>query len=278
MHPLDRSGIAALSDLQTAEWRALFRTLEQQQSEFLSREAEFRSPSYRWARDPLHTWSRVWEYPYVYYHLAKWRSGWKGERIPHVVDVGSGVTFFPFAVANLQCKVTCTDVDPICQVDLSRASRAVPHSGSVDFRLATGSELSFEDGEADAVYCVSVLEHIPHFEATIAEIARILRPDGMAVLTIDLDINGTSAISVSRHKDLVACLREYFDVLALERSTHVADQLTSRTGPYPMKPSSRAERAWFLAKQRIKPLLGRSACPLMYLAAQGIVLRRNIIG
>jgi hypothetical protein len=62
-HPFDRSGLAALSDLQTEEWRELFTSLEDQQREFLAKEEAFRSADYPWPRDPLHTWSRVWEYP-----------------------------------------------------------------------------------------------------------------------------------------------------------------------------------------------------------------------
>ena len=48
--------------------------------------------------------------------------------------------------------------------------------------------MPFQDNEADAVYCVSVLEHIPNPERTVKEVARILQPGGVFVLTIDLDL------------------------------------------------------------------------------------------
>lgn len=43
--------------------------------------------------------------------------------------------------------------------------------------------LSFADGEYDAVVAVEVLEHIPNYMAALREIARVLRPGGMARLT-----------------------------------------------------------------------------------------------
>ena len=72
-HPFDRSGLATLSDIETAEWRELYAVMEKEQAEVLAQESRFRSLEYKWPRDPLHNWSRVWEYPYVYHHLRATR-------------------------------------------------------------------------------------------------------------------------------------------------------------------------------------------------------------
>lgn len=278
MAVFDRSGIAALSDLQTPEWRTIFENLEKQQSTFLQTEHRFLSSSYAWPRDPLHTWSRIWEYPYVAYHLAKWREAWGGSEAPHVADVGSGVTFFPFAIASLGCRVTCTDVDPVCGPDLQRAAAIVPHApGSVEFRLASAVDLPFNDKEVDAVYCISVLEHIPDFDRTVCEIARIVRPNGLVLLTVDLDLAGTAAISVPRFNDLLACVNTYFEYLLPGRCIHVADQLTSSSGPYALQRFGAAEMLWFRMKQLVKPLFGRAACGVTHLAVEGMVLRRRTL-
>ena len=278
MHVFDVSGAAALSDLETAEWRDIFVMLEGQQQAFLRNESRFRSPAYPWPRDPLHTWSRAWEYPYVYHHLAGWRRQWHGGDMPHVADVGSGVTFFPFTVANLGCNVICTDIDPVCETDLRRAVRVVAtEPGSVDFRITRDARLPFADGELDAAYCISVLEHIPEFEQTVSEIARIVRPHGLFLLTVDLDLSGSGELSAARHHDLLACLDMYFDGVASRRCTPAVQQLTSRTGPYPMKQFGPAGKMWFRTKQTVRSLFDlRPDCLTeFYLAVEGLALQRR---
>lgn len=44
--------------------------------------------------------------------------------------------------------------------------------------------LSFDDGTLDAVVTCDVLEHVPDADAALAEFARVLRPDGVLVLTV----------------------------------------------------------------------------------------------
>jgi len=279
-HPFDRGGLAALSDLRTSEWQELFGFLEQEQAAFLEQEAKFRSPEYKWPRDPLHTWSRVWEYPYVYYHLRKWKKGLPRSNQPRVVDLGSGVTFFPFSVARLGFHVICTDVDPICKKDLAHAAQCVNHDpGQVDFRLTDGLTLPFGDGEADALYCVSVLEHIPHFETMIQEIARILKPGGLVVVTVDLDLRGDAEFGVESHKILAAALRRHFAHLYPEVTIHPADLLHSSSAPYGYKPLRGLDWAWFMLKQYIlKPMLGRKPTRMTpyHLAVQGFALVRPL--
>jgi len=173
---------------------------EKEQREFLIKEDHFRTSEYKWPRDPLHTWSRIWEYPNTYHHLKQWRDSRKNtEAALHGVDLGSGVTFFPFSVARLGYRVTCVDIDPIVSVDLPKAVRIIDHGpGQVDSRLCDNSNLPFVDGEVDAVYCVSVLEYIPDFENTIEKVFRVLKPVGLFILTIDLDSCGYLDIGVNQ--------------------------------------------------------------------------------
>jgi len=277
-HPFDRSGLAALSDLTTQAHRELFEILDKAQFEFLSKQEFFRSPEYVWPRDPLHTWSRFWEYPYVYHHLKKWRSGLNTERLPIVADIGSGVTFFPFQVAKIGCHVICADPDPVCEKDLNRAKLHLPQDpGQVDFRRIHDTRLGFENQECDAVYCISVLEHIEDFGITIREIARILKPGGIFLLTIDLDLQGNSEISVERYPALMDAIFKSFDYRFPDSTIHPGDILDSRKGPYALFEEDGWERRWNLIKQElIKPLLGLKpgfSVPL-HLAVQGFSLQR----
>ena len=274
----ESTSLATLSDLTSDRWKVLFALLERQQNDFLAHEPQFRSPSYRWPRDALHNWSRIWEYPFAYHNIEKWRQSSSGAGAPIVVDLGSGVTFFPYSVARLGCAVVCTDIDPICEIDYARANSAIPASpGSVAFRLATAGTLPFADGEADLVYCVSVIEHIPRFEDTIDEVLRILRPGGLFILTIDLDLRGDQQIGVDEFYRLHAALDAGFVAAAPSRIAHHADVLTSENGPI-RAGLQRSRIPLFLVKQwLVKPLLGRKPAPLVPFrcAVQGILLAKR---
>jgi len=275
----DQTTLAALSDLKSERWKVLFPLLERQQSDFLAREGEFRSAAYKWPRDALHNWSRIWEYPYAYHNIEKWRRSRGDDSRPLVVDLGSGVTFFPYAVARLGCGVVCTDIDPVCEGDYGRANQVISaEPGSVGFRLGREDRLPFADGEIDLVYCISVIEHVPNFESLVDEVRRILKPGGLFIVTIDLDLRGDQQIGIGEFYALHAALDRAFAAAAPSRIAHHADVLTSDNGPL----RARLRPAWriapFLVKQwLIKPLLGRKPAPLIPLrcAVQGILLQRR---
>lgn len=274
----DRSGLVPLSDFDSDEWRRLFAELEAEQAGFLKFEPQFRSPEYLWPRDPLHNWSRAWEYPYVYHHLRRLaQTGTSGSRLK-VLDLGSGVTFFPFAATKLGLDVVCADVDAICERDLGRAIGCVSHGpGTVSFRMIDGARLPFADGEMDAVYCISVLEHIPDFTGTIREAARVLKPGGRFILTIDLDLRGDLEIGVPGHQRLKAALARHFEEELPVTTVHPANLLTSLTGPYAVQVRQGLERLAFTIKQDwLKPLFGRKPRSLVphHLTIEAMVLRK----
>ena len=48
--------------------------------------------------------------------------------------------------------------------------------------------LGFEDGFFDAVYCLSVFEHMPNYEKAFNELLRVTKPGGHVVITCDVQI------------------------------------------------------------------------------------------
>lgn len=281
-----RCGLAALSDLASPDYQDIFSQLEKEQEDFLDKESEFRSNKYKWPRDPLHDFSRIWEYPYVYRHLADYIEMLPQNPKPVVVDVGSGVTFFPFSLAKIGYQVVCADIDPICKRDLALAREYVPHSpGTVDFRLIESTSLPFGDSECDALYCVSVLEHIPDFEKTIAEMYRILKPGGLCLITCDINLQPEDGLQLdsAQYARLMSLINSSFARVYPERTIHPVDVLTTRNSPYPRKCSTpgAARIACRLMKQKIlKPLLGRRAGRLrtatLHVGVLGLVLRKRI--
>jgi SAM-dependent methyltransferase len=275
----DRCGIAALSDLDTSTWRELFSNLERDQLAFLAKQELFRTPDYKWPHDALHQWSRAWEYPYVYHHILKWKRAHEHLTLPKLADIGSGVTFFPFCVARLGFHVTCADPDPVCATELRQAANIIcSMPGQVDFRSIQGLDLPFENSECDLICCISVLEHIQTFENTVREMHRCLKPGGLLYLTMDLDLQGNSEITVRSYPALIDVLHELFDLEMPERTIHPANMLSNLSGPYPMYTVSRWMRVrHFIKQELIKPILGRQPSPFLkwHLAVQGCVLRKR---
>lgn len=245
------SGFAAKTDLKKEDWKIIYQKLEVKQQEFIKYESQIRSRIYKWPRDPLHTWSRLWEYPYVFHHIRKAQKE-KAERKLNVIDFGSGVTFFPFAIAELGCNLICVDIDPICIVDIPKAKENITYSpGSINVKLITEGRIPVEPKSQDIVYCISVIEHIQNFESVIDQMARVLKDDGILILTVDIDLRERFELNAEQYERLMIKLNQYFVKAHPERPIHPCDLLTTSNSPYPLKNGS------FLSsvKQIIKNLL-----------------------
>jgi SAM-dependent methyltransferase len=263
-HPFNRSGLAALSDLQTQEWREIFNYLEKEQASFLEKEKDFRSPEYKWPRDPLHTWSRVWEYPYVYYHLKAQRNKFDLSSPPTVVDFGSGVTFLPFTIAKLGYEVICMDTDMICGQDIERATSVVEQfPGKVYFRRAVDGKLPLRSNDVDILYCISVLEHIEDIKRTLEEIYRVLKVGGLLIFTIDVDTCGYLNLSLNKYYNLRKYLLSFFKLTHPEITIHPMDVLHPRNSPFPFMTYSCWQRLKFHVIQRLKPWLRKKPLPML---------------
>lgn len=264
--PLNTCGFAAKRYLDGAVWEELVHVLETEQAAFLTREPSFRSKAYRWPRDPLRTWSRIWEYPYVFHNLRR-IIGSPVNGTPAVMDFGSGVTFFPFLLAKLGCNVTCIDTDPVCVHDLEAASSVFPERGAnIHPILSGGGELPVASSSMDIVYTISVVEHIPDYASTIDELARVTRQDGYLLLTLDIDMRGGSELSADAFEKFQAALGQCFEPALPNAVVHPLECLTTANSIYPIpsggplriaKELAKAwsRRTWPMGDLRVAPLL-----------------------
>ncbi len=240
-NPFNRSGLASLDDLSTPLWHSLFSHLESIQSELTA--AQPHCPDYPWPRHPLHNCIRVWEYPFVYHHLQYLQSHSgkpSGHPLPQVVDLGSGATFFPFAVARLGFSVIAVDADSRATSSVNRAIRTVSAGrGAVTSLLSDARAIALETASVDCVYCISVLEHIPDFEGVIFEVARILRPGGLFVLTFDVGLSGNWELGPTSYERLLDSLQTSFSLVYPEKVVHPLRVLTTDNSIYPMYPARR---------------------------------------
>jgi len=121
---------------------------------------------------PATWWSRPYEYAWAMSFCD-----------PDAValDAGCGVPH-PFKVhlASACREAHACDTDP----DAALVAALIP---SLRFTLASVVDLPYRDGMFDRVFCVSTLEHLgPDGQAAaMREFARVLRPGGFVVLTVD---------------------------------------------------------------------------------------------
>jgi len=227
----DINGYATVSDLKKEEWRLVFDKLQNEQSEFLKFQDKFRSDDYKWPKDPLNEWSRIWEYPYIYENIKKIIER-EAKNDLKVLDYGSGVTFVPFALSKLGCNVTCADIDPVVGFDIPKAVDQIGvQQGSIGVALIRNRKIPVENQSQDVVYCVSVLEHIQDFEVAIEEIDRVLKPGGTFILTFDVDLRGNFDLNIVSFNKLIRNLNRLFINIHQERPVHPLDLLTTVSSP-----------------------------------------------
>ena len=107
-----------------------------------------------------------------------------------VLDVGSGTgtmsRHFAGVVRAGGADGRVVGVEPNPVLRRIAEERAAAAEVAVEFIDADATDLPFDDGSIDAVWCERVLQHLPDAQAAIAEIARVLKPGGRALL-IDSD-------------------------------------------------------------------------------------------
>ena len=134
--------------------------------------------------------TRRWEYPWAF-HAVPLRPGMQ------VIDVGGALSGLQFVLAR--SGATVLNVDPFieygtsgeyAEVDPGERLRELNElfGTTVELRRCVLEEAGLAPGSVDAVYCISTIEHLApeSMRSTAAEMARVLRPGGRAVLTIDL--------------------------------------------------------------------------------------------
>jgi len=178
---------------------------------FLARNStQLRRYPHKWVPDPLHQWSRQWEYPYVFERIRRHAKDSTRTETYKILDAGSGVTFFPFFLANTldNPNITCCDYDQ--SLEAIYQDIVSEHKGRVCFIPADLHHLPFPDQSFDAIYCISVLEHTSDHIAVIAEFKRILKPGGILCITFDIAINGDADIPPQQAQALIADIYRSF--------------------------------------------------------------------
>ncbi len=92
----------------------------------------------------------------------------------HVLDLGCGVGFYTVEVASVARRVTAVDLRPIYEQRFQRPN--------IKFQAADGCALPFSSHSFPRVFSQDVIEHIETDDKFLAEIWRVLKPGGMAIV------------------------------------------------------------------------------------------------
>jgi SAM-dependent methyltransferase/UDP-N-acetylglucosamine transferase subunit ALG13 len=127
-------------------------------------------------------WQGIRENPFARHHLRRYAYAWEelySRRGSHL-DVGCGTGEFLRLLAETT-ELKCYGVDPNGE-ELAHLRAAHPRLRLS--RVAPGGRLPFADASFDSVSLLDVLEHAESEDALLAEISRVLAPQGVLVVTV----------------------------------------------------------------------------------------------
>ncbi|HEX4592623.1 MAG TPA: methyltransferase domain-containing protein [Bryobacteraceae bacterium] len=109
----------------------------------------------------------------------------------HVLDIGAGPGLLAYDMAR-----SVGPTGRLCGIDASpsmiaMASKRCAGQPWVEFRAASATELPYPDASFDVAVSTQVYEYVSDIPAALAELHRVLRPDGRAVI---LDTDSASLV------------------------------------------------------------------------------------
>lgn len=181
----------------------------------------------RWVRDPFHQWSRQWEYPFAFSYIQDYLNGSEGDVFSkNVLDVGSGVTFFPYyLVVNDKLNLDCFDLNNDLKSIYEQINQKTTQS--VNFYHGDIHRLPFSDESYDVLYCISVIEHCVNHRKIVQELNRVLKRNGRLIVTFDISLDGFTKVSVPQALELIYDFSKYFNPAFDFEPTNYLDQLAN---------------------------------------------------
>jgi len=152
--------------------------------------------------DPEYNYKDYWEgreYEHAAEKMAIQRL-LEGKHFRHAVDIGGGYGRLSVVLGQFADKVTLAE--PSSQ-QLELAEEYLEDYPEIERVQMQADDLRFADGSIDLVAFVRVMHHLPDPSAEIAEIARVLSPDGFAVIEAAKYSHGRHRLShLLHHKKL----------------------------------------------------------------------------
>ena len=131
-----------------------------------------------WTGERCVPWVPSPQLVYEHFHRYLWAASLVGDR--RVLDLASGEGFGAAILGQSASEVVGIDIDPHTIEHSSRNYGAA----NIDFRVGDGHDLSaFDDGSFGAVVAFEMIEHVADQARVLTEIARVLAPDGLLIMS-----------------------------------------------------------------------------------------------
>jgi 2-polyprenyl-3-methyl-5-hydroxy-6-metoxy-1,4-benzoquinol methylase len=100
-----------------------------------------------------------------------------------ILEAGTGKGHFTLALAREGWGFTTFDMSETEQVFAKLNLKYYRLDRQVDFAIANGESLGYEDGCFDVIFSVNMIHHLSSAYKVFAELGRVLAPDGKMVLS-----------------------------------------------------------------------------------------------
>jgi len=97
-------------------------------------------------------------------------------------DLGCGTGYMSRGLAGLCSRLVCVDRSQGMLDEAARKIAPYAHGCQIEFRRGEMDALPIADGELDGCTAAMVLHHLPTLQGAVAEMYRVLKPDGRAVV------------------------------------------------------------------------------------------------
>lgn len=143
-------------------------------------------------------------------HVTRYEAAKQIVKDKVVLDIASGSGYGTKILAESAAKVYGVDVNEIA-INYSRKNYA---RDNIEYLVGDGEAIPLEDNSVDVVVTFETIEHIEDYRRFMAELARVLKPDGLAIVSTPNDLEFAEGNHFHLHEfeynELLSLLGEYF--------------------------------------------------------------------
>lgn len=143
-------------------------------------------------------------------HIARYQATLPLVKNKTVLDVASGSGYGTKMIAQAARKVYGVDISQ----EAIKYSQKYYSAANIEYLVGDGSKLPLEDGKVDVVTSFETIEHIADYKTFLSETKRVLKPEGLLVVSTPNDLEFIPGNHFHLHQfteqELKQLLRKYY--------------------------------------------------------------------